>query len=71
MSRRRRSPSAKPALERRHGLAEIVERGIFGSVERLRVKTPHPEHGVIILFEEASRYGYCLAQQWLGFLGVL
>jgi pyruvate kinase len=30
-------------LERRHGLAEIVERGAPVSVERLRVIPPHPE----------------------------
>ena len=30
-------------LERRHGLAEVVERGLVVPVKRLRVNRPHPE----------------------------
>ena len=37
-------------LERRYGLAEIIERGAVDLAERLRVNRPHHEHA-IILFE--------------------
>ena len=54
-------------LERRHGLALIAERGAVVPVERLRVNPPHPERGVIMLSENASRHGHRFAQQRLDF----
>ena len=54
-------------LERRHGLAEIVERGGGVSAERLRVHRPHLERNVMILSKNASRHGDRFAQQHLGF----
>ena len=42
-------------LKHRHGLADIVERGVGVQVERLRVNPPRPERGFIILSENASR----------------
>ena len=50
-------------LERRHGLAEIVGRGCVVEVERLRVNFPHLEREYMPVSENASRYGYCFAQQ--------
>ena len=50
-------------LERRHGLAEIVERGGGVLVERLRVNPPHPERGLGVFSENASRHGHRFAQQ--------
>ena len=41
-------------LDRLHCLAEIAERGGVVSVERLRIKRPHPEHGVITISKNAS-----------------
>ena len=58
-------------LERRHGLAEIVERCAVVSEERLGVSPPHLEHESIILAENASRHGYGFVQQCLGFLEAL
>ena len=54
-------------LERRHGLAEIVERGAGVHVERRCVKCPHPEREIMRVSENASRQGNRLAQQRLGF----
>ena len=50
-------------LERRHGLAAIVERGGGVLVERPRVIEAHPEREMMILSEDASRYGQRFAQQ--------
>ena len=44
-------------LERRHGLAEIVERASGVCVERLSVRPAHPERGVITISENAPRHG--------------
>ena len=44
-------------LERRHGLAEVTERGGGVLVERLRVIHPHPEREIMTLAEDASRHG--------------
>tara|TARA_B100001769_G_scaffold255634_1_gene232293 strand:+ start:194 stop:466 length:273 start_codon:yes stop_codon:yes gene_type:complete len=49
-------------LERRHGLAAIVERGGGVLVERPRVIEAHPEREMMILSEDASRYGQRFAQ---------
>ena len=54
-------------LERRHGLAEIIERGVGVQVERLRVSPPHLDRKSILFAENASRHGRYLAQQFLGF----
>ena len=54
-------------LERLHCLAEIVGRGAGAVVERRRVTPPQPERDLIIIPEDASRHGYRLAQQCLGF----
>ena len=55
-------------LERRHGLAQIVERGGAVLVERLRVSPPHPEHDLTTISENASPPPfYCFAQQCPGF----
>ena len=58
-------------FERRHGLAELVERGVRVSVERLRVITPHRERDIMTIPKNASRHGNRLAQQRLGFLSAL
>ena len=58
-------------FERRHGLAEVVERGGVVSVERRRVNRPHREREMIALTENASRHGNRLAQQRLGFFEAL
>ena len=50
-------------LQRRHGLAEIVECGAGVEKESLRVIPPHPERGLVILTEDASRHGQCSMQQ--------
>ena len=54
-------------LERRHGLAEILERGGGVIAERYSVNLPRPERGVITISENASRNGNRSAQQRLGF----
>ena len=58
-------------LERRHGLAVIIERGAWVIAERLRVNPPHPEREISTLSEHASRHGNRSAQQRLGFLEAL
>ena len=63
-----RSPFS--VLERRHSLAEIVERGARGApvqAERMRVNLPHPEREIITFTENAPRHGHRSAQQRLGF----
>ncbi len=58
-------------LERRHALAEVVERGGGVPVNRLRVNTPRPEREVITLAKSASRHRHCFAHQCLGFFEAL
>ena len=58
-------------LERRHGLAEIVERGGGVFVERRRLNPPHLEHESMTLPESASRHRNIFAQQRLGFFGAI
>jgi hypothetical protein len=53
-------------LKRRHGLAEIVERGAVAPGERLRINPTHPECGLDIP-EDASRHGHHPAEQFLSF----
>jgi len=52
-------------LERRHGLAEIVERGAVVPVKRLPTNPPHFERDFIRLAENASRYGNRFVHQRL------
>ena len=47
--------------QRRHGLAEIVERGGGVLAERLRVNFPHLERDLITLSENALHHGHRLA----------
>ena len=54
-------------LERRHSLAEIVERGAGVRAKRLRVIPPHCERECIALSENAARHGNRFAHQMLGF----
>ena len=58
-------------LERRHGLAEIVERGVGVIVERLRVILLQREREIMTQPENASRHGNIFAQQFLGFFEAL
>ena len=58
-------------LERRHGLAEIVERGGGVAAERLRVKRPQTDRDVTAVSGNASRHGNCSAQQRPGFFEAL
>jgi len=58
-------------LERPNGLADIVERGGWVLVERLRVTPPNPEREIITLSENASRHGNIFMQQCLGFFEAL
>lgn len=50
-------------LECCHGLAEIVECGVWVVVERPRVKQPHLERDIIALAENAPHHGHRLAKQ--------
>ena len=54
-------------LERRHGLAEIVECGAGVIVERPPVIRPHQEREIMTLAENAARHGDHSAQQSPGF----
>ena len=54
-------------LERRHGLAEIVERGAVGFVEHYRVIHPKRECEFMTLTENASRHGHNFAHECPGF----
>ena len=58
-------------LERRHGLAEIAERGACVKVERLPVNTPQPKRMFTSLAKNASRHEYGFVQQCLGFFEAL
>ena len=58
-------------LERRHSLAEIVNRGARVPVERQRVVPPHLERGFMTLAEGASRHGDHFAHQYLGFFAAI
>ena len=54
-------------LERRHGLAEIVERSTGVVDDRRCASRPHPERGLITLAENAPRHRYAFPQQRNGF----
>ena len=54
-------------LERRHGLAEILERRAPVLVERHRVRPQYLKRVLVILAESASRHGNRFAHQRLGF----
>jgi len=54
-------------FERRHGLAEIVERGVGVQVERHRVNSPRREREFMTLSEDTSRHGNLFKHQCLGF----
>ena len=58
-------------LERRHGFAEIVERGGGVLVDRPPVSPPHPEREIITFSENASCHGYRFAHQRFGFFEAL
>ncbi len=60
-----------PEQRESDGLAELVERGVRVSVERLRVITPHRERDIMTIPKNASRHGNRLAQQRLGFFEAL
>ena len=67
-----RSPEHAPrdslrVLEHRHGLAEIVERGVGVNEERLPVNPPHSEREDMTVTNNAPRHGNRFAQQRLGF----
>ena len=64
-----RDPSR--VFERRHGLAEIVERGVGVDVERRRIHHPHREREIMIFSENASRHRYRFAEHQLGFIEAL
>ena len=50
-------------LERRHGLAQIVERGAVVFVERPRGMPSHTERDLMIFSDNASRHRNLFAQQ--------
>ena len=54
-------------LERRHGLAEIVERGAGVLVKRPRENFPHLERESMAFSENTSRHWDRFVQQCLGF----
>ena len=58
-------------FERRHGLAEIVERRAGVLVARLRVIPPHLECESIIISMNTSRHGHRFAHQCPGFFEAL
>ena len=58
-------------LERRHGLADIGERGAGVQVERIRVTPPHPEIDSITFAQDASRHGHESAHQRSDFFETL
>ena len=60
-------PDPFHVLERRHALAEIIERGAGVSAELDRIIAPHPEREIISLSENTSRHGNIYAQQCLVF----
>ena len=64
-----RDPSS--VLERRHGLAEIVESGAVVPAERLRVFPPHLEREIMRVPQNTSRHGQRSVYQCLGFFEAL
>ena len=58
-------------LERRHGLAAIVERGAVVFVKRLPVNLLQRQREIVSLPENASRRGHRFAQQRPGFFEAL
>ena len=54
-------------FERRHSLADIVDRTVGVTVERHRVNPPHLERVIMILSENTSCNRHRLAQHRLGF----
>ena len=58
-------------LERRHCLAEIVERGAGVPAERIGASPPYPEREIVTLSTNASGHGNLFAQQRLGFFEAL
>ena len=58
-------------LERRHGLAEIVERGAGIREERPRVIHPQPKRDIITFSANASRHGCRFAEHRPGFFEAL
>jgi hypothetical protein len=54
-------------LERRHGFAEIAERGAIVSTERQPVAPPHIDRELSTLAEHAPRHRQCIAHQCLHF----
>ena len=54
-------------LERRRGLADIVERGSGDFAARHRAHPPHPEREFVTLSENASRHGYRFSKKCFGF----
>ena len=58
-------------LLRRHGLAEIVERGGGVLAEHRRVTRPHLERESMSFSENASSHRHRFAQQCLGFFEAL
>ena len=58
-------------LERRRGLAEIVERSGGVLVDRLRVVAPQLERDLVTLAENASCHGQRFAKECLGFFEAL
>ena len=60
-----RDPSR--VLERRHGLADIVERGTGVTADRPRVSFPHAKRDYIMISENASRHGQQFVQKLFNF----
>ena len=58
-------------LERRHGLAEILERGVCVCSKHLRVIHPHSEQYFIAAAENALRHGIYVAYHRLSFFKAL
>ena len=56
--------------ERRHGLADIVERGARAA-KYLTVKPPHPKREIMTISQNTPRPRYRFAQQWLELLVAL
>ena len=54
-------------LERRQGLAEIIERRAVVIAECRRVIRPYPERNYMALTEDASRHGQYFQEHYLGF----
>ena len=58
-------------LERRHGLAEIVERRAGVLVERPRVNLPYPKREIMTVSENAVKHWRRFAHQFLDFFEAL